>query len=216
MSALPAQPVRTVYVVDDDDAVRDSLAMLFRAAGLDVEVFASGAEFLQRGPYADTACLVLDIRMPGMTGMMLQNIIIEGGIHIPIIFVTGHGDIPMAVEALKRGAYDFIEKPFDNDRLVSLVLGALESAGNRRRVEANRAVNAARLALLSGREREVLDHVLTGKPSRQIAAEMFISVKTVEFHRARIMQRLHVRSAAELFRVCLSGAPDRRDPSTER
>jgi two-component system response regulator DctR len=144
--------------------------------------------------------------MPGMTGTMLQNALVEAGNHLPIIFVTGHGDIPMAVEALKKGAYDFVEKPFDDVQLVSLVLGALESAGSRRRSDASRAANAARMALLSVREREVLERVLAGKPSRRIAEELFISVKTVEFHRARIMQKLDVASAAELFRLCLAGS----------
>ena len=194
---------RTVYVVDDDDAVRDSLAMLFQTAGLRVETFSSAAEFLKLERRDPASCLVLDIRMPGLSGMALQEGLIERGSMVPIIFITGHGDIPLAVQAVKRGAFDFVEKPFDDYHLLSLVLAALATASDQRRAGAEQAHHAERLALLSPREREVLDLVLAGKPSRQIAEELFISVKTVEFHRARIMQKLEVRSAAALFKLCL-------------
>jgi len=194
---------RTVYVVDDDDAVRDSLAMLFRTAGLHVETFASAAAFLQLEKREPTACIVLDIRMPGLSGMALQEGLTARGSTIPIIFITGHGDIPIAVEAVKRGAFDFIEKPFDDYQLLTQVLAALETASDRHRASADQVLRTERLALLSARERSVLDLVLAGKPSREIAAELFISVKTVEFHRARIMQKLEVRSAAALFKLCL-------------
>jgi FixJ family two-component response regulator len=194
---------RTVYVVDDDDAVRDSLAMLFRTAGLHVETFGSAAEFLQLEQCAPTSCIVLDVRMPGLSGMALQEGLNERGSAIPIIFITGHGDIPLAVEAVKRGAFDFIEKPFDDYQLLTQVLAALAAAPDRHRASADEALRTERLALLSARERTVLDLVLAGKPSREIAEDLFISVKTVEFHRARIMQKLEVRSAAALFRLCL-------------
>jgi FixJ family two-component response regulator len=200
-----AQSKRTVYVVDDDDAVRDSLAMLFQTAGLRVETFASSAEFLKLEKRDPASCLVLDIRMPGLSGMALQEGLAERGFTVPIIFITGHGDIPLAVQAVKRGAFDFIEKPFDDYHLLSQVLAALASASDRRRAGVEQAHHEERLAMLSAREREVLDLVLAGKPSRQIAEELFISVKTVEFHRARIMQKLEVRSAAALFKVCLGG-----------
>jgi len=194
---------RTVYVVDDDDAVRDALSMLFRTAGLRVETFPSAVAFLQCKKLEPVSCLVLDIRMPGLTGLALQEALGERKLRIPIIFITGHGDIPMAVEAVKKGAYDFIEKPFDDYQLLCQVLNALDSGAGGTREE---STGSERLALLTEREREVLDLVLAGKPSRQVATELFISVKTVEFHRARIMQKLNVRSAAELFRLCLSGA----------
>jgi two-component system response regulator DctR len=196
---------RTVYVVDDDDAVRDALAMLFRTAGLRVETFPSAVAFLQCKKLEPVACLVLDIRMPGLTGLALQEAMSERKVRIPIIFITGHGDIPMAVEAVKKGAYDFMEKPFDDYQLLCQVLNALDSGAEGVREDANGAGGAERLAMLTEREREVLDLVLAGKPSRKVAEELFISVKTVEFHRARIMQKLNVRSAAELFRLCLSG-----------
>jgi two-component system response regulator DctR len=197
---------RTVYVVDDDEALRDALGMLFRTAGLKVETFPSAAAFLQRAKPVQPACLVLDIRMPGLTGTALQDELIRRGARIPIIFITGHGDIPMAVEAVKKGAYDFIEKPFDDYQLLCQVLNALEPSGGH--VPGPQG-GAERLAVLSEREREVLELVLAGKPSRQIAADLFISVKTVEFHRARIMHKLEVRSAAELFRLCLGAAEQR-------
>jgi two-component system response regulator DctR len=196
---------RTVYVVDDDDAVRDSLGMLFRTAGLKVGTFPSAVAFLQCKKLERVSCLVLDIRMPGLTGLALQEALSERKVRIPIIFITGHGDIPMAVEAVKKGAYDFIEKPFDDYQLLCQVLNALDSGADKAQHAANGSGSAERLALLTEREREVLELVLAGKPSRQVAEELYISVKTVEFHRSRIMQKLQVRSAAELFRLCLAG-----------
>jgi FixJ family two-component response regulator len=201
-----AEGARTVYVVDDDDAVRDALSMLFRTAGLTVETFPSAVAFLKCEKLETVSCLVLDIRMPGLTGLALQEALGERRVRIPIIFITGHGDIPMAVEAVKKGAYDFIEKPFDDYQLLCQVLNALEHGADRVREEAGTPGGVHRFATLTEREREVLDLVLAGKPSRQVAAELHISVKTVEFHRARIMQKLNVRSAAELFRACLVGA----------
>jgi two-component system response regulator TtrR len=189
---------RTVYIVDDDDAVRDSLTMLFRNAGLAVRAFSSARAFLDHPLPAAPSCLVLDIRMPGMSGTALQDELRARGRELPLIFITGHGNIPTAVEAVKKGAYDFIEKPFDDYRLLSQVMSALERLASREP-----------LALLSEREQEVLKLVLAGKPSRQVAEELTISSRTVEFHRARIMQKLGVRTAAELFRVCLTrSAPD--------
>jgi two-component system, LuxR family, response regulator FixJ len=183
-------PERVVYVVDDDDAVREAVRLLFRTADLEVEAFASAAAFLQHADLRRRCCVLLDIRMPGMTGTDLHDELRARGVRAPVIFITGHGDIPMAVEAMKKGAYDFIEKPFDDERLLTQVLGALDDP--RRDHDG-----------LSARQRAVLERVLEGKPNRQIAAELAISLKTVEFHRARIMQKLGVRTAAELFRRCL-------------
>jgi FixJ family two-component response regulator len=183
-------PGRVVYVVDDDDAVRDAVSLLFRTADLQVETFSSAAAFLERADLERPCCLLLDIRMPGMTGTDLHDELLARGVRAPVIFITGHGDIPMAVEAMKKGAYDFIEKPFDDERLLSQVLGALEDC-------------RPDYDVLSARQRAVLERVLEGKPNRQIAEELEISLKTVEFHRARIMQKLGVRTAAELFRRCL-------------
>ena len=178
---------RVVYVVDDDDAVRNAVSLLFRTAELEVETFPSAAAFLERADLERRCCLLLDIRMPGLDGTELHDELRERGVRAPVIFITGHGDIPMAVEAMKKGAYDFIEKPFDDERLLARVLEAL---GDGRQE-------------LSARQRAVLERVLAGKPNRRIADELGITLKTVEFHRARIMQKLGVRTAAELFRRCL-------------
>jgi len=205
MSGRPANELgRTVYVVDDDEAVRDSIAMLFRTAGLKVETFRSGVSFLQRQKIDPGACLVLDIRMPGLSGTALQDALGVLGARLPIIFITGHGDIPMAVEAVKKGAYDFIEKPFDDYHLLCQVLNAIEASVDGAPVPRPQpAGRDERLAALSDRERDVLRRVLEGKSSRQIGEELFISAKTVDFHRARIMQKLGVRSTAQLFHLCL-------------
>ena len=192
-----------VYIVDDDNAVRNALRLLCRTAQLEAEAFASADAFLADADLTQRCCVLLDIRMPGMTGTALHEELLRRNIRIPVIFITGHGDIPMAVDAMRRGAFDFIEKPFDDEQLLSQVLAALEScdAGEPQKAEASSS-----LELLSLRQREVLQRVLDGKPSRQIAEELAISVKTVEFHRARIMQKLGVKTAAELFRRCLGAA----------
>jgi len=192
-----------VYIVDDDNAVRNALKLLFRTAQLDVEAFYSADAFLEDADLTQRCCVLLDIRMPGMTGTALHEELLRRSLRVPVIFITGHGDIPMAVDAMKKGAFDFIEKPFDDERLLSQVRAALETfdAG-----EPERAEPGVPLELLSSRQREVLQRVLDGKPSRQIAEELAISVKTVEFHRARIMQKLGVKTAAELFRRCLGAA----------
>jgi FixJ family two-component response regulator len=185
---------RVVYVVDDDDAVRNALRLLFHTADLEVQTFASAAAFLEQADLGRRCCLLLDIRMPGLTGSDLYAELRGRGVRAPVIFITGHGDIPMAVEAMRQGAYDFIEKPFDDEKLLTQVLGALGDA---------RQDEPEDLSRLSARQRAVLDRVLEGKPNRQIAEDLSISLKTVEFHRARIMQKLGVRTAAELFRRCL-------------
>ena len=192
-----------VYIVDDDNAVRNALKLLFRTAQLDAEAFSSADAFLEDADLTQRCCVLLDIRMPGMTGTALHEELLRRSHRVPVIFITGHGDIPMAVDAMKKGAFDFIEKPFDDEQLLSQVRAALEAfeaAGP------ERAEPSAPLELLSSRQREVLQRVLDGKPSRQIAEELAISVKTVEFHRARIMQKLGVKTAAELFRRCLGAA----------
>ena len=190
-----------VYIVDDDNAVRNALKLLFRTAELEVETFPSADAFLDDADLAQRCCVLLDIRMPGMTGTALHEELLRRNIRVPVIFITGHGDIPMAVDAMRKGAFDFIEKPFDDERLLSQVLAALErvDAGEPEKPEPGASLEE----ILSSRQREVLQRVLDGKPSRQIAEELAISVKTVEFHRARIMQKLGVRTAAELFRRCL-------------
>lgn len=204
-------PGQTVFVVDDDEAVRDALKMLLNAAGLRVVSFASAAAFLNDyRPVQGDACLVLDVRMPGMSGLALQDELHKRRFRLPIVFLTGHADVPIAVRALKKGAFDFIEKPLDSQRLVLSVLNALRFDAEQRSQAAPQAAAseasttlAPRLATLSEREREVLDKVLAGKQTRVIAADLCISMKTVEFHRARIREKLGVASLAELFKLFL-------------
>lgn len=202
----PSTTAATVFVVDNDEAVCDALGMLLRAAGLHVETFRSAMAFLGEYRAQRRGCLVLDIRMPGMSGLELQDELHKRRLQIPIVFLTGHGDVPMAVRALKKGAVDFIEKPLDEERLVLAVLEALRRDELRRRPQASvlaealpTSVLAERLSSLSEREREVLDRVLAGRPSRQIGEELHISVKTVEFHRAHIREKLGVANQAQLF-----------------
>ena len=193
---------RTVFVVDDDESVGGALAALFGSAGLRTEVFPSATLFLRRAILRRPCCLVLEADLPGLSGPALQEALARRGVRVPILFIARRADIPTAVAAVKKGAHDFLEKPLDEARLLGEVLALLEddSASG---VAPSRPVRQ-RLDKLSGREREVLDCVLEGKSSRQIGETLYISVKTVEFHRARIMQKLGVRSAAQLFRACLA------------
>jgi two-component system response regulator DctR len=197
--------VSRVYIVDDDNAVRSALKLLFRTAQIDADAFSSADEFLEDADLTQRCCVLLDIRMPGMSGTALHEELLRRNLRVPVIFITGHGDIPMAVNAMKKGAFDFIEKPFDDEQLLSQVRAALESFEAPEPEKAAPGTGAS-LELLSSRQKEVLQRVLDGKPSRQIAEELAISVKTVEFHRARIMQKLGVKTAAELFRRCLGAA----------
>ena len=192
---------RIVFVVDDDESVAGSLAALFRSAGLRTETFASATLFLRRAILRRPCCLLIEADLPGLSGPALQETLARRGVRVPIIFIARRADIPTAVAAVKKGAHDFLEKPLDKAILLGEVLALLEgdsAAG----LAPSRTVRQ-RLDKLSGREREVLDRVLEGESSRRIAEALYISVKTVEFHRARIMQKLGVRTAAELFRRCL-------------
>lgn len=200
---MNADATQQVFLVDDDEAVRDALQLLLNASGLRVQAFASAESFLDYYQPDYAGCLLLDIRMPGMGGLELQEILIARQIRLPIIFITAHGDIPTAVDTVKKGAVQFIEKPFDDHRLLCLVFDALQLDVKMRRNAAADASIEARLLALTRRERQVLDMVLAGKTSRVIAEELFISVKTVEFHRGGIMQKLQVGSVRELFQMYL-------------
>ncbi|MBI2313680.1 MAG: response regulator transcription factor [Betaproteobacteria bacterium] len=191
----------TVFIVDDDDAIRDSLKWLFQSRGYRVETHPSAEAFL--GAYrGDTSgCLVLDVRMPGMSGLELYDILKERGVGLPVVFLSGHGDIPMAVSSLRKGAMDFIEKPFNDNELVDRVAESLRMDEERRRDEASRHAVAERLAQLTPRELEVMQLILAGKHNKVIADELRISMRTVEVHRSRILQKMGVRSAVELAQV---------------
>lgn len=191
----------TVFLIDDDRAVRDAVGLLLRADGLAVETFATATGFLESGAVEWPGCLVLDVRMPGMSGLDLQQQLRVRGYRIPIIFMTGHGDVPMATRAMKAGAFDFMEKPFQGRTLLERVREALRFDAWERRRQAQRAGAATRLAQLSPRERDVLERVAVGQYNKTIAADLGISVSTVEIHRKRVMEKLQAESLSDLIRI---------------
>lgn len=192
-----------VHIVDDDEALRDSLAWLLKSTGLSVSAYASAEEFLAAWTPAMTGCIVLDVRMPGMSGLELHERLLERHSTLPIIFITGHGDVPMAVSALKRGAVDFIEKPFDDQELLKLVEQSLAQERNQRAQRRQGAEAQRRIEQLTPREREVLDLIVAGRLNKQIADDLGISIKTVEVHRARVMEKMSANSLAELVQHVL-------------
>jgi FixJ family two-component response regulator len=198
-----AQEQGTVYIVDDDPAVRDGMRLLLRSVGLPVEAFASADEFLERYDRKLAGCLVLDIRMPGLGGLELQERLRALGSSMPIIFITGHADVPMAVEAMQKGAFDFIEKPVRDQDLLERISGALDVDRQHRSREASLSEIEARLARLTKREREVMALVIAGKPNKIIAWELGTSQRTIEIHRSRVMNKMQARSLAELVRMGL-------------
>ncbi|MBI4756436.1 MAG: response regulator transcription factor [Betaproteobacteria bacterium] len=202
MSDVPAA-VQIVHVVDDDEALRDSLAWLLESRGLQVRQYASGEEFLAAPLDEVPGCLVLDVRMPGIGGLELYERLQVRGCALPVIFITGHGDVPMAVTALKKGAADFIEKPFNDQALLHLIQDCLARDRDARVRRLRDHAAAGRLAQLTARERAVLDLVVAGKLNKQVADILGISVKTVEAHRARVMEKMGVRSVAELVQAVI-------------
>lgn len=197
-----------VYVVDDDDAVRDSLLMLIGSVGLEAVGCRSAGDFLAVFDAEPISCLILDIRMPGMSGLALQERLHAEGVLIPIIFVTGHGDVPIAVRAMKTGAFDFIEKPINDQLLLDSVNSALEADRAQRQMRHQQDAVRSRVEQLSMREREVLDLMLQGLPNKAIANELGISAKTVEAHRSKIFEKMRAESFAELVRMAVSGSAD--------
>jgi len=196
----------TVHVVDDDGAIRDALAWLLGSRGLSASTWPSAEAFLAGHDPAQPGCLVLDIRMDGMSGIELFDALQAAGSTLPVIFLTGHGDVPLAVAALKKGAFDFVEKPFNDNQLVDLVLEAVRRDQARRAEHATEAGIAARLEQLTSREREVMAGVLRGLPNKAIADELGLAMRTVEVHRARLFEKMGVRSAVELARLLPPGA----------
>jgi len=198
------ESVPTVIVIDDDDAVRNSLKMLLRSVNLPVAVYASAQEFLPRYDLDQPGCLVVDVRMPGMSGLELQQQLNLRGAMIPVIFITGHGDISMAVEAMQHGAFDFLPKPFRDQDLLDRVQRALEKDANNRR-EFSRSDRIRELYdTLTPREREVLELVTSGKPNKVMAGDLGVSQRTIEIHRARVMEKMHAHSLAQLVRMVLT------------
>ena len=192
-----------IYIVDDDEAVRSALALLMKSVGLTAQTYASADAFLEAFNPDRAGCLVVDVRMPGMSGLELQEVLVKRRIHIPVIIMTGHGDVSMAVKAMKAGASDFIEKPFKNQELLDRIKQCVAKSDQLHMDQQRRKEAVERLALLSEREREVMDLLVDGKLNKQIAAELNISIRTVEAHRAKVMDKLEANSLPEVVRISL-------------
>lgn len=216
MENQEAKSTPTVFVVDDDAAMRTSLRWLIESVGLSVETYNSAQEFLNAYTPDRSGCIVLDVRMPGMSGLELQEHLNSRRIMIPVIIVTGHGDIPMAVAAMKAGAVEFIEKPFNDQRLLDCVQEALQRDNRIRNDQVEKAAIDQRLDNLTPREREVMEMVVAGKANKVIAALLDVSAKTVEAHRAKVMEKMGVTSLAELVRLALIAGQEFEESATAR
>ena len=209
---------QTVFVVDDDEGVREGLSLLLSTIGQPCELYESALEFLDKYENSKDGCLVLDIRMPRMTGLDLQEKLIEMGSRLPVIFITGHGDIPMAVEAMRRGAVDFIRKPFREHDLLDRINEALAASDEAQRRTLDRQALDEKLSSLSNREWEVFERVANGDMNKVIAADLGISERTVEVHRGQVMRKLDVTTLAQLVRVKIESElvaeADSRQPQT--
>jgi two-component system, LuxR family, response regulator DctR len=205
--SLSEQNNNTAYLIDDDEAVRDSLAWLLESRGVNCLTWPSAEDFigyLDRQPEGIAGCIVLDIRMEGMSGLELFDLLCQRSCKVPVIFLTGHGDVPMAVGALKKGAFDFVEKPFDDNLLASRVIEAIKLDAQRQLSAASSGSVQQRLDGLTERERQVMTLVLAGKLNKVIADELSISMRTVEVHRARLFEKMGVRSAVEMAQLLKS------------
>jgi len=200
-----------VYIVDDDPAVRDSLRMLIKRLGLDIQSYSSAEAFLKDLNPEIPGCIVLDMRMEGMSGIDLQEELIERSVDLPIIFITGYGDVPTAVRATRRGAMDFIEKPFEQEVLLNRIQEAIGLDARNREARAHHAEISDRLASLSPREREVMDLVISGGTSKEIAVSLCRSEKTVKAHRLHLMKKLRARTSAELVRMVMMVREKKQD-----
>ncbi|MGA8390194.1 MAG: response regulator FixJ [Pseudolabrys sp.] len=194
-----------VHVVDDDEAMRDSMAFLLRAGNFQVQTYAAATDFLEALPQIKAGCVVTDVRMPGMSGIELLQRLRELKVSLPVIVVSGHGDVPLAVEAMKTGALDFIEKPFDDDVFLRAVRMALSAHAVDSQRQAQKATINSRLESLSNREREVLEGLVAGHPNKTIAYDLGISPRTVEIYRANVMEKMQAGSLSDLVRMALVG-----------
>jgi two-component system, LuxR family, response regulator FixJ len=195
---------KCAYIVDDDEAVRDSLSVLLESKGFKVRSFASALEFIGTAASLPRGCVIVDIRMPEMDGLELQQCLMDRGLDFPLIVITGHGDVQLAVRAMKAGAVDFIEKPFASEAILSSLGSALSRLTTPDGEDPAKAATAAKLALLSSREAQVLRGLLAGLPNKSIAYDLKISPRTVEIHRARVMDKMGARSLSELVRLALA------------
>jgi two-component system, LuxR family, response regulator FixJ len=198
---MPNNPV--VHVIDDDDAARDSLRFLLESARLTVRTYDSAVNFLRQLPQLETGCVVTDVRMPEVSGIELLRRLNKAAAALPVIVITGHGDIPLAVEAMKLGAAEFFEKPYDDDALLGAVRAALSRHEDAAKRESTKAEIAARINELSPRERQVLEGLVAGSPNKNIAADLEISPRTVEIYRANVMTKMRASSLSELVRMAL-------------
>ena len=203
MNDMYSDQAPTAYIVDDDESIRTLWRWLMESNGIAVKAFATAAEFIESYRKGSAGCLVLDLKLPGMSGLELQEYLNGRNIEIPIVFVTGHGDVPAAVSALKGGAVDFIQKPFSHREVISVIKKALQHDAEIRRTRVRRLEVSGRLAALTERERDVLRRVIEGKPNKIIAGELDISMKTVEFHRSKVMEKMGVDSVAALVQLTL-------------
>ncbi len=208
-----------VHVIDDDQAVRESLTFLLKSAGLAVQTYESATAFLHDEPKKKTGCVVTDVRMPDISGIDLLHRLTELQVNLPVIVITGHGDVPLAVEAMKSGALDFLEKPFDDDALLTSVHAALRHQGADAKREADRTEIIEKLATLSNRERQVLEGLVAGHPNKTIAFDHGISPRTVEIYRANLMSKMQAGSLSDLVRMALVGgileAPPKAGPAKQ-
>jgi len=199
---MPSEPA-IVHVIDDDEALRESLAFLLRTADIETKSYASAAAFLDALPLQGLTCIITDVRMPGLSGIDLLRRVKELGIEVPVIVITGHGDVPLAVEAMRFGAVDFLEKPFDDEILLQSVRAALRQQAGAAKRQSERAEIEGRLAALSPRERDVLGGLVAGRANKQIAFELGISPRTVEIYRANLMDKTQAGSLSGLVRMAL-------------
>ncbi len=203
MALQPAVQDPTVFIVDDDDAVRESLAFLMKSIGQKTETFPNAQAFLDVWNTNRGGCLVLDIRMPGMSGLELQDKLRDLGSILPIIFITGHGDVPMAVKAIKAGAADFVQKPFRDQELIDRIGEVLDEDVQARAEKLQRTEILKRMASLTEREKEVMEQVVDGKANKVVAVDLNVSQRTVEIHRANVMEKMKARSLAQLVRLVM-------------
>ena len=199
---MQAKPL--VHIVDDDSAIRDSLSLLMRSVGFESQTYSSAERFLDNADLESPGCLVVDVRMHGMSGLELQQVLNERGIKLPVIIITGHGDVPMAVQAMKAGAVDFLEKPYDNEVLINRIKQCLKEASKEQDKESKLAEAHSKLAQLTPREQEVMKLLVAGKHNKAIANEMNISVRTAEAHRAKVMKKLQADSLSDVVRIALA------------